>query len=505
MKSQLLSIFAVGLLGTTAMFTSCNSDSSDELVEISYTSTQVKSFSLKANSKVLSGLDSVFFSIDLVNAQIFNADSLPYGTRINGLELNITTDACSAVELNVPLKNGKDTVVNYLTNSTDTIDFSNGPVRLHLVSYDGKAERDYTIRVNVHKMVPDSLCWDRMAQRTLPTQIASPKAQKTVKYGDAAYCLTTDGSAYNIAISNDPYNDSWQVRSVNFGFTPDVSSFTATSSALYILSSTGELYSSADGLGWTATSQTWSHIYGAYLDRLLGLKQTDGGFAQVTYPATVETVAPEDFPVSATGNLNMLSTRWADNPQVVMLGGRLASGKLTNALWGYDGKRWAKLAATFPKPISKVAIFDYKISETDTLTWRTREYPVMIAMCGEEADSLNTRVYVSKNSGLDWKQGDELIQLPPYVAPRADAQALVFATVSHSRSASQWREYAPVKLPRWWQRPASSTLIMSRATHPVTEWDVPYIYLFGGNDAQGRLCNSIWRGVINRLTFKPLI
>ena len=67
------------------MFTSCNSDSDSSDSEVIYGSTQVKSFKLKANSNVLSGLDSVFFSIDLVNAQIYNADSLPFGTKTDKL------------------------------------------------------------------------------------------------------------------------------------------------------------------------------------------------------------------------------------------------------------------------------------------------------------------------------------------------------------------------------------------------------------------------------------
>jgi hypothetical protein len=44
----------------------------------------------------------------------------------------------------------------------------------------------------------------------------------------------------------------------------------------------------------------------------------------------------------------------------------------------------------------------------------------------------------------------------------------------------------------------------SRATAPITQWEVPYIYLFGGYDSEGYLYNSVWRGVINRLSFKPL-
>ena len=39
----------------------------------------------------------------------------------------------------------------------------------------------------------------------------------------------------------------------------------------------------------------------------------------------------------------------------------------------------------------------------------------------------------------------------------------------------------------------------------IINWDCPYIYLYGGLDAQGTLHNSVWRGVINRLTFVPII
>lgn len=36
-------------------------------------------------------------------------------------------------------------------------------------------------------------------------------------------------------------------------------------------------------------------------------------------------------------------------------------------------------------------------------------------------------------------------------------------------------------------------------------WECPYIFLFGGVGADGVLCNTIWKGVVNRLTFMPLI
>lgn len=44
----------------------------------SYSTTLVSAFSLKANTKIAVGLDSVTFAIDQERGLIYNADSLPY-------------------------------------------------------------------------------------------------------------------------------------------------------------------------------------------------------------------------------------------------------------------------------------------------------------------------------------------------------------------------------------------------------------------------------------------
>lgn len=505
MKSKLLPILVAGFFAVTAIMSSCNSDSDDEIAEVVYSSTQVKSFKLKANANILSSLDTVFFSIDLANAQIYNADSLPYGTSVNKLVVQIATDACSVVELNVPRKNQADTVINYLTNSTDSIDFSNGPVKLHLVSFDGDSERDYTIRVNVHQMEPDSLYWNEMAKRALPTELSAPTKQKTVKYQGNVVCLTGDGKNYNLAYIENPYNDDWQVESVSFGFTPEVSTLTATEEALYILATDGTLYSSADGKEWQSTAQQWHHIYGGYEEKLLGVKEGDTGYVLVTYPIGSEVVAPAEMPIESTSQMAELTSKWSTQLQTIILGGRMASGELSRAVWGYDGKQWAKISEKFPKAIGNASMFNYRVAEVDTITWQVTELPVLIALGGENATELNKKVYVSRNSGIDWKEGDELLQMPKYILPRTQAQAIVVGqSVEASRSSmSSWKAYQSAPLPGWW-KVASETWYESRAVAPITEWEVPYIYLFGGYDQSGVLYDSIWRGVINRLVFKPL-
>ena len=44
----------------------------------------------------------------------------------------------------------------------------------------------------------------------------------------------------------------------------------------------------------------------------------------------------------------------------------------------------------------------------------------------------------------------------------------------------------------------------SRIVKPITDWKCPYIYVYGGYDASGKLSDNLWRAVINRFTFKPI-
>ena len=72
-------------VGLAMMAGACNSDSVDNTPQTGYvepTDVAVTGFKLKADSKILSGLDTVFFSIDLQRGLIYNADSLPKGEKI---------------------------------------------------------------------------------------------------------------------------------------------------------------------------------------------------------------------------------------------------------------------------------------------------------------------------------------------------------------------------------------------------------------------------------------
>ena len=125
-----------------------------------------------------------------------------------------------------------------------------------------------------------------------------------------------------------------------------------------------------------------------------------------------------------------------------------------------------------------------------------------MAFGGKKPDGVLSRdIYLSYDRGVHWSKAPQLMQLPAGFTPGEGAQALVFDS-KMAASAPAWNENTPVSLPAWYlpvtQQP------QSRAVKPITSWDCPYIYVFGGNRADGSLNPTVWRGVITRLLFKPL-
>lgn len=180
-------------------FVGCNSNTYQP-GEDTASSVAVASFSLSKNDEVIENLDTVFFSIDLNTAQIYNADSLPYGTVVDKLVPVIKlVGLASKAELKSINEDGTETIHDYLANQNDSVNFANGPVYFTVASPNDEVEYTYTIKVNVHKVVSDSLVWGETARAALPTSFDAPFAQHTVKINNTTYCLSTDRSAYSIA------------------------------------------------------------------------------------------------------------------------------------------------------------------------------------------------------------------------------------------------------------------------------------------------------------------
>ncbi len=472
-----------------AGFVACNSEY--ETVEEAASAAAVRSFSLSSNDKVLANLDSVFFSIDLVKGRIFNADSLPIGTDVTKLVPVISTiEGASLIELKVKRNNNTDTTYNYLTSTTDSIDFTN-PVIMRVVSPDGVTERNYTVTVNVHKVKADSLAWGDNAAMKLPTSFSAPDEQRTVRRGDDLFCLTRSGSQYCIGAHLGNINNlngekmepsDWEKYSVEFPFVPQIGSFSSTDDALYILDGDGSLHrSDDDGRSWQPTGLKWHSIYGGFQTKLLGSVLTAAGWQVQSYPDSYLTSIPADMPVSGSSVPVCYTFPMSELPQMLIVGGRKADGTLSNACWGYDGKAWAKVSKRdLSVALEGVAVAPY-FSIRVASDWNATALPTLVAIGGRDANGkTSSTVYISNDYGFNWFTASDAMQLPKAVGAMTDAQAYVMESVFQADKA---------------------TPLISK---PTETWTCPYIYLFGGNTDNNTLRDAVWRGAINRLTFRPI-
>lgn len=459
------------------MVASCNSDYTP--IESVSSSVAVTSFKFSADDSVLANLDTVFFAIDLNRGRIFNADSMPYGTRIDRLVpvINVLEPVSEAL-LTVTRKDGTDTIYNYMTNPTDTIDFSNGPVQLLLTSLNGAVSMNYSITVNVHAVKSDSLVWSKTDLRAIPSVFNVPTAQRTVQCGDILYCLTRAADRYSIATAANPDGE-WETSEITLPADADMNSFNASDRALYIMAA-GELYESIDGAAtWTATGQRWDNIYGGYTDHILGNRRNnDGTFALAVYPATEADgmAIPADMPVRGMSQPIAFSFPMSVTPQILMVGGYRADGTLSPDTWAFDGYQLARLSTT-PLPsgmayMTAVPFFAYRVNNAFIAT----RYSILMAWGGTKGGEINRKVYTSNDCGMTWTEGGSLIQLPEAVPTVYGAQSYVYSQI----------------------------LPQGRATDYITEWECPYIYTFGGTRYDGTLSNTVWKATLNRLTFKPL-
>ncbi len=478
MKPRLYHIILAVLTGWSVI--SCNSDDSEVTVIESTTlsNVEVKYFGLGSAPLIAENTDTLFFSIDLNNGVIFNADSLPAGTVKGNVTVDLTVESASQLEVLFTDKEGEPQTINYFESSNDSVYFGNDDVKVRIVSADGKVQRDYVVKLNVHEKKPDSLYWDVTNFAMLPTTLGSPAAQKTVEMGGRYYTLASDGRSATIAVTDNPADRRWSISQASLPSGSDVATLSSVDGILYI-TALHKLYLSADGgKTWRDTGASMDYIYGGYGATVLGNKKNaDGSYSHVTYPATAEKPVAEDCPVKGTSAPMTFTTQWSDKAMFAMLGGRKAGGTLTGSMWAYDGSEWAAVSLQSLPPVEGAVMIPY-YHVTHDIQYVASSSPVLLAFGGNYANGqLNDKVYMSVDQGVHWAEAPAYMQPGSNAPLLTGAQALVVNQTLYPEA--------------------------SRAVKPISSWECPYIYLFGGVSYDG-FSPSIKRGYINYFTFFPI-
>ncbi|MBD5172060.1 MAG: hypothetical protein HDT02_02400 [Bacteroidales bacterium] len=479
--------------------TSCNSaDDSEEYTEAP--NLAVTAFSLKANSNV-TGLDSAYFAIDLNHGVIFNADSLRMGTKVDKVVADITYS--NLVESAVITMSGGTTrtgEIDYKTNPTDSIDFT-GDVTLTLSANNGALSRSYRLKVNVHKQNPDVFAWVELEQgSTSPVGQLLAEAQniKTVKDNGRAYMFATlaDGTyhIYSCSDFNSGLTEEYHNSTLD-EYAPLTETFNIANGKGYVLNNDGELLEIEFGTEPPVkTGEFWTTLIGSYEGTVVGIASINGRNTFTQYPLREckQEEIPAGFPVHGSTNLVTLVNKWTSSPVALMTGGTGSDGMPTGATWAFDGANWVTLnSGSVPalNNASMVKYYNYRPSAAGT---SMIEYEVWLIMGGTLSDgTFNRTVYISYDNGVNWLPGSSLLLLPDAIPGISGFDAIVM-DLEHSASiADGWKKIA-MRLPHTVEGDKIS-------------WECPYIYLLGGRQSSGNFNREIWRGVLSRMTFTPII
>ncbi|MDR1455760.1 MAG: DUF6242 domain-containing protein [Tannerella sp.] len=417
---------------------------------------QIISFSLQNDS--IPELSALKFTIDQVNGQIFNKDSMPYGMIIDrkavctiGYDMGLSP---SAVE--VVYEATKDSTY---WNGTDSLDFSN-PVRFRVYSYNGKFYKTYIAKVNIHRQQPDSMTWTLHSEQLAGTTV---REQKVFASGDSYWMFVKNAAGYELHTSLKTDVKSWQVTALSDLSDKELSlsQLTEYAGSFYLPATDGSLYSSSDGLHWEIQAgapniKALSGILnaGTHVGRSSALtaviREGDAWlFARMDENGRWETgtAVPEAFPVTGFGNVSYELMYY---PHLTAVAGKDRNGRLSNVSWDtMDGLTWIRLTD------EKQSFYEER--EGVMLT----QYDNKLFLIGgiNASDRALKDIYRSEDRGITWNLADTLIVLPEVYRARGYASVLVDGE--------------------------------------------QFLLLFGGKERNGaNMLEELWRGRINRLGFK---
>lgn len=205
MKIRILPALVAGVMAATAFLSSCLKS---DYAETDYPAeSSIRDFSIGTLRQTIYGTsskgeDSIYvdtisyadvpFTIDQINRQIYNKDSLPKEVDVTKVLASISADNGAIYYVN---KNGKDS----LWTSTDSLDFTN-EMTFKVLAYSELQNqfvfgKHYTVKVNVHKLNPDSLVWKHFGDKKFAEGVTFAE-QKAVYMNDYIYVFgeTAEGN-----------------------------------------------------------------------------------------------------------------------------------------------------------------------------------------------------------------------------------------------------------------------------------------------------------------------
>ncbi|MBP1639046.1 MAG: hypothetical protein H6Q17_629 [Bacteroidetes bacterium] len=404
LKYLVIFLFTLGLL----VFNSCLSNSVTDYSD----DARVYTFSISNDS--VPAFAKRTFTVDQTNNIIYNADSLPYKTKLYGnfkAVPSITTYSSAAMFFN-------DTVYT----SGDSIDFR-WKHTFKNYAENGTTYKTYDVDVRMHKVEPDSIAWEK---RTYPysSTITDEKALLFDNYtnlyvnsGSSILRFTTDRAI------------SWSSYTVNgLPLSTPLRNMVAFKNGVYVINN-GTLYASSDGSNWNAisisSSYTLKSLICSYDSKLFAVAydsnnnyyvvtSTDGTTWSVQYAVnngvdgiengTNNGMSNGAFPISDYAATSF--TPGTGTAKMLIVGGKDANGNTLRSVYSYQAtsNKWIDLSTEIPTD-------SFSVRKNAALTWYDDRCMMYGGTDGSNSIVKDT-LLCSKTEGYLWTRNDTLVNFP---------------------------------------------------------------------------------------------
>lgn len=347
-------------------------------------------------------------TIDQINNKIYNQDSLPYGSDPSSILASLSCVGsvayCIAGEAEPEWK---------MYSSSDSIDFSY-LLKFRVMSNDGKAYRDYEVKLNVHQQDGEEFVWQKVSENA---PFEDMKQTKAVFWNNQIFVLgRKDGAIY----ASRQEQNQWTLIPTSGCELAEISSLTVLNNKLYLNTTDGRILVSENGSIWSPAGNGLSidHLIAATENRLFALA---GGEIVYSKDAginwekdSIDTPSAWLPTQDVTGIYYELNN---GNQQMVLAGNRapeVFAQDTTAMVWSklflaqsQKEQPWIYYPVTaentFPCPnLSNLSLVRYNNN--------------IIALGGIPVNGTGgiayNKLYVSKDNGITWKEDEDIVM--PY-------------------------------------------------------------------------------------------
>ena len=407
----------------------------------------------RMTSLTLAGNDSItkaVFSINADSVTIENVDSLPFGTPVNKAIPTFKFVSTYGALLYI---NGSTT--GKALTGKDTIDFTL-PVKIKNYAADNSTTKEYTIKVNVHKVEPKLYVWSLLNGSV---GAANPTSQKAIYFNNKLLYFANEAGVTNLYTSINGV--SW--AHANLSGLPANATMVNTvqfNSKLFYTQDGVKIYSSTDGASWTvadvsAADYTFKTMLFALNGSVWAITQSKVD-SKYRFASSVDGTIwliqnelPVGFPLTDFAAVSFTS-RVGGKPKAIVIGGKDGNGAILNTNWNTEnGTYWVNFNenASHSKSLDTLALGASLIS-----------YDSKLFVFGTKKDNVAVPQYkVSLDEGLTWKAPDTLYN----------------------------------RLPKTYTQRNYSSVVVDNSNR---------IYIVGGK-ANAAILTDVWTGKLNSLSF----